>query len=154
MDNYLKSVAKFHEAFDHPILAKPAIPDAKRVELRYNLLHEEVQEFHEAALAGDIVAVADAFADIQYVLAGAILEFGLQDKFAPIFDEVQRSNMSKACDSKQEAYDTVMANGGPEVCSIVPKGDVFLVKRDSDDKTIKNINYSPASLGPILEDKP
>ena len=96
--------------------------------------------------------VADALADIQYVLAGAILEFGLGEKFRELFDEVQRSNMSKACHNIEEAEATVKYYA-------VEKGTVayykeidgkFLVYRKEDDKTLKNINYSPADLKSIL----
>ena len=61
----------------------------------------------EAIEQNDLVEVADALADIQYVLAGAVHEFGLGEKFADLFDEVQRSNMSKACKTREEAERTV-----------------------------------------------
>ena len=93
----LNQVAEFHRTFKHPILDSPAIPPENRCKLRVALLAEELKELEVAILEQDIVAVADALCDLQYVLSGAILEFGLGEKFELLFNEVQRSNMSKAC---------------------------------------------------------
>lgn len=152
----LNLVAKFHELFNHPILESPQIPDDQRIQLRYNLIFEELQEFSAAAVSGDIVEVADALADLQYVLAGAILEFGLGNKFAEIFEEVQRSNMSKACATTEEAVETVRHYAKKDGYSmnellIEEKGGLFFVYRAKDMKTLKSINYSPANIKKILE---
>ena len=80
-----------------PVLEHPAVPDEKRCQLRVNLLQEELDELKEAIQQNDITGIADALSDLQYVLSGAILEFGLATKFKALFEEVQRSNMSKAC---------------------------------------------------------
>src|SRR5690606_28208757 len=101
----------------------------------------------------DIVEIADALCDIQYVLSGAILEFGLGEKFSALFEEVQRSNMSKACVSENEARATVeyyRKKDGTE-CYYKKEGGKWLVYRQSDNKTIKSINYSPAHLQSILD---
>src|SRR6218665_2918596 len=103
----LNQVADFHRTFQHPILESPQIPSKQRCDLRISLIAEELKELEEAIEEKDIVGVADALADIQYVLAGAILEFGLGDKFRALFDEVQRSNMSKACATVEEAEATM-----------------------------------------------
>ncbi len=148
----LSAVAAFHETFKHPILSKPTIPAEKRTKLRIALIAEELKELEESIRDRDIVEVADALCDIQYVLAGAVLEFGLGDKFKELFDEVQRSNMSKACKTIEEAEKTVAhyrAKG--EDCFYEKEGDLFLVFRKSDRKTLKSINYSPADLKGILE---
>ena len=107
--NGLNDVAKFHETFQLPVLDTPQIPSADRCALRINLLQEELNELKEAIAANDLVEVADALCDLQYVLSGAIHEFGLGEKFKTLFDEVQRSNMSKACKSREEAEETVRA---------------------------------------------
>src|SRR6187431_628704 len=99
----LNLVAEFHRTFKHPILKEPAIPSEDRCKLRVALIAEELKELEVAILEKDIVEVADALCDIQYVLSGAILEFGLGEKFKTLFEEVQRSNMSKACQSEEEA---------------------------------------------------
>ena len=89
--NALSSVAAFHRLFRAPILASPVIPSADRCQLRVSLLKEEVQELADAIKDNDLVEVADALADIQYVLSGAVHEFGMGNIFQTLFDEVQRS---------------------------------------------------------------
>lgn len=148
----LELVAEFHRTFKHPILPVPAIPDENRCKLRVALIAEELKELEVAILEKDIVGVADALADIQYVLSGAVLEFGLADKFKALFEEVQRSNMSKACKSEEEAQKTVQLyreKDGTE-CYYREELGKWLVYRKSDNKTIKSINYSPANLERIL----
>jgi predicted HAD superfamily Cof-like phosphohydrolase len=132
----LNQVAEFHKTFKHPILSEPAIPSEKRCNLRVELIAEELKELQEAIKDKDMIEIADALCDIQYVLSGAVLEFGLGDKFRELFDEVQRSNMSKTCKTVEEA------------------GDVYLVYRKSDNKTLKSVKYSPADLKGILEKQP
>jgi predicted HAD superfamily Cof-like phosphohydrolase len=63
--------------------------------LRYNLMREENEEYLDAAKAGDIIEIADALGDQLYILCGTILKHGLQHKIAEVFEEIQRSNMSK-----------------------------------------------------------
>ncbi|WP_435354075.1 hypothetical protein [Emticicia sp. SJ17W-69] len=148
----LNQVAEFHRTFKHPILDTPQIPSKQRSDLRVLLIAEELKELQEAIDNNDIVEVADALADIQYVLAGAILEFGLGEKFRELFDEVQRSNMSKACESVEEAEATInyyASEKGTEAYYKEIEGK-FLVYRKGDDKTLKNINYSPADLKSII----
>lgn len=145
-------VAEFHKTFKHPILSEPAIPDENRCKLRVALLAEELKEMEVAILEKDLVGIADALCDLQYVLSGAILEFGLGEKFNALFEEVQRSNMSKACNSEAEANQTVQfykEKDGTE-CYYRKEGNKWLVYRKADNKTIKSINYSPANLDRIL----
>jgi predicted HAD superfamily Cof-like phosphohydrolase len=147
----LAQVAEFHRTFHAPVLDTPQIPSEARCNLRVALLAEELDEFRDAIAQGDIVAVADALCDLQYVFSGAVLEFGLGDKFKTLFEEVQRSNMSKACLTVDEAEATVaqyQAKGVP--CHYVESDGKFLVYRDADHKTLKSINYSPADLETIL----
>ena len=149
----LNDVSDFHRLFNLPILDTPQIPDKKRCELRVSLLEEELEELKEAIEDGDLVEVADAFCDIQYVLAGAILEFGLGEKFKKLFEEVQRSNMSKACatlDVAKATQDHYLEYKG-ETSRITPKGDQFLVYREKDDKVLKSVNYSPADIKGLLD---
>lgn len=150
--NSLQLVADFHRTFKHPILNSPAIPDETRCRLRVALIAEELKELEVAILEKDIVEVADALCDIQYVLSGAILEFGLGDKFKALFEEVQRSNMSKACENEEEARATVahyLQKDGTE-CYYKEIEGKWLVYRKADHKTIKSVNYSPADLQKIL----
>lgn len=143
----LQDVAEFHRTFHLPVLDTPQIPDADRCRLRMNLLQEELNELADAIANNDLVEAADAFADLQYVLSGAILEFGLGEKFTALFEEVHRSNMSKTCATREEAEATLAhyAALGQEGF-IEPSGEVFLVYRTEDRKVLKNVNYSPADL--------
>ncbi|HLS94791.1 MAG TPA: nucleoside triphosphate pyrophosphohydrolase family protein [Sphingobacterium sp.] len=150
----LSAVAEFHKTFQHPILEAPTIPSADRCNLRVALIAEELKELQEAIDNNDIVEVADALCDIQYVLSGAVLEFGLKDKFNALFEEVQRSNMSKACKTEEEAKATQAHYETKGVSSYYKKVDgLYLVFREGDNKTLKSINYSPADLKGILEQK-
>jgi len=149
----LNDVAEFHSTFHLPILDTPQIPGADRSALRVNLLQEELDELKEAIEAKDITAVADALSDIQYVLSGAILEFGLAPKFKELFEEVQRSNMSKVCADKETAEKTVefyqQKDGTQGFIEESHHG--FLVYRTADKKVLKSVKYSPADLEKILE---
>ena len=154
MSNYLESVSEFHKTFGAPILETPQIPSKERCELRVSLLQEELNELKEAIEKGDVVEVADALADLQYVLSGAVLEFGLGDKFNTLFDEVQRSNMSKACNSHQEAIETLLhykKKDGTEGIYKEEEGK-WLVYRKEDNKVLKSVNYSPANLVDIINE--
>ena len=148
----LNQVAEFHRTFNAPILDTPQIPSKERCELRVSLLQEELNELQQAIADKDIVEIADALCDLQYVLSGAVLEFGLGEKFVELFNEVQRSNMSKACSTQQEADETIEfykekgQDAYPEV-----SGDKINVHRTSDNKVLKNKYYSPADLKTILE---
>ena len=147
----LNQVAEFHRTFQAPVLDSPQLPDASRCQLRVALLAEELDELREAIDAQDIVAVADALCDLQYVLSGAVLEFGLGDQFKTLFDEVQRSNMSKACQTIEEAEATVAQYRSKGVdCHYTESAGTYLVFRDADRKTLKSVNYSPADLATIL----
>lgn len=148
----LSSVAAFHEVFDLPILDTPTIPDEKRCALRISLLQEELNELKEAVDNGDIVGIADALSDLQYVLSGAVLEFGLGSRFKYLFDEVQRSNMSKTCKSMEEALETqayYLQHKNTESV-IEEKNGEYLVYRASDKKVLKSIRYSEADLHTIV----
>ena len=147
----LLNVAEFHATFQHPILPEPTIPDQKRCDLRVALLTEELQELADAIKDEDIVEIADALCDLQYVLSGAILEFGMGEKFKDLFEEVQRSNMSKACNSEEEAKKTSKAYKERGVDSYYKEvNGKWLVYRTEDNKTLKSVNYSPANLESIL----
>ena len=153
--NSLNQVADFHRTFNAPILDTPQIPSEQRCELRVSLLQEELNELSQAIKDKDIVEIADALCDIKYVLSGAVLEFGLGDKFVDLFNEVQRSNMSKACSSIQDAIETILhykKKDGTE-CMYKQVGDKWVVYRMSDNKVLKSINYSPAELKKMINNE-
>ena len=152
--NSLNQVAEFHKTFNAPILDTPQIPSQQRCELRVSLLQEELNELEEAIENNDLVEIADALADLQYVLSGAVLEFGLGEKFVDLFNEVQRSNMSKACNSELEAQATIehyKQKDGTKGYYKENNGK-WLVYREEDDKVLKSISYSPAELGKIINE--
>ena len=147
----LNQVAEFHKTFNAPILDQPTIPSKERCELRVSLLQEELNELKQAIQDNDIVEIADALCDLQYVLSGAVLEFGLGEKFVELFNEVQRSNMSKACDTEEQAQETVVhyQTKGQEAY-YEKSGDKYNVHRVSDHKVLKNKYYSAADLATII----
>ena len=90
------AVAQFHDAFGIQNNYAPTSGlNAAEVQLRFDLMKEENEEYLEAAKNGDLVEIADALGDQLYILCGTILRHGLQDKITEVFEEIQRSNMSK-----------------------------------------------------------
>lgn len=105
MQKQLDSVKEFHTAFkighsESPI-ANLAVE--KKI-LRYNLMKEENEEYLEAVQNDDLVEIADALGDMMYILCGTIIEHGLQHKIEEVFDEIQRSNMSKLGEDGNPIY--------------------------------------------------
>ncbi|MEZ5919567.1 MAG: nucleoside triphosphate pyrophosphohydrolase family protein [Alphaproteobacteria bacterium] len=125
----LEQVREFHETYGLPVEAAPNITDEKTNVLRINLLAEELEELQEALKAGDIVEVLDALTDLQYVLDGAYLSFGLHSVKAAAFDEVHASNMSKLGE-----------DGKP-------------IRRESDGKVLKGPNYWTPDLSKFIDEK-
>jgi predicted HAD superfamily Cof-like phosphohydrolase len=105
MQKQIKSVHEFHSAFGLGINTNPTgdLGENKNL-LRYNLMKEENEEYLEAVTNNDIVEIADALGDMLYILCGTIIEHGLQDKMEAVFDEIQRSNMSKLGDDGKPIY--------------------------------------------------
>ena len=100
MNPIVAALLEFNEAFEIPKLATPGLGSDELIELRIKLLSEEVQEYAEAARNGDLVEVLDALADIGYILAGTIINHGMQYIYDDAFNEVHRSNMAKLVDGK------------------------------------------------------
>ena len=96
MKKRIAAVTEFHTAFKLNMNQKPIANIGKeRNLLRFNLMKEENEEYLEAAENNDLVEVADALGDMLYILCGTIIEHGMQDKIEEVFNEIQRSNMSK-----------------------------------------------------------
>src|SRR6056300_519143 len=94
--NELNAVAQFHEAFGIESADQPTVNIPQQtIFLRHNLMKEENEEYLEAAQNNDMVEVADALGDMLYILCGTILSHGMQHKITEVFNEIQRSNMSK-----------------------------------------------------------
>ena len=105
MKHQLDCVKKFHEVYKLDYKLSPiAKIDNETIKLRFNLMAEENQEYLEAANNNDLVEVADALGDMLYILCGTIIEHGMQNKIEEVFDEIQRSNMSKLDENGDPIY--------------------------------------------------
>tara|TARA_Y100001958_G_C21215971_1_gene541373 strand:- start:234 stop:626 length:393 start_codon:yes stop_codon:yes gene_type:complete len=92
----IKAVTEFHNAFRLNVEYKPKSDISTEItELRYNLMKEENEEYLQAVKSNDLIEIGDALGDMLYILCGTIISHGFQDKIEAIFDEIQRSNMSK-----------------------------------------------------------
>lgn len=125
----LEQVQEFHETYGLPVLDQADISDEKTNQLRINLLAEELDELKEALADGDLVETLDALIDLQYVLDGAFLSFGLQHVKDAAFDEVHLSNMSK-----------LGADGKP-------------IRRESDGKVLKGPDYFKPDIAQFVDKK-
>jgi predicted HAD superfamily Cof-like phosphohydrolase len=105
MQKQLNAVKEFHTAFGLGVSQemKACLGEQKNT-LRFNLMKEENEEYWEAVQNNDLVEIADALGDMLYILCGTILEHGLQHKIEAVFDEIQRSNMSKLGEDGSPIY--------------------------------------------------
>ena len=120
------AVKEFHRAFGVPINYRAGLPNMERRELRRKILHEEYLEYIQAEAHHDLVEIADALADMAYVICGTCLEYGIP--FDDVIAEVHRANMSKLGE-----------DGKP-------------IHRE-DGKVIKGPNYAPPDLAKVLNDR-
>ena len=98
-------VEEFHDAFGIGNNHAPTVKiEKKDIQLRFDLMKEENEEYLEAVQNNDLVEIADALGDMLYILCGTIIEHGLQDKIEAVFDEIQRSNMSKLGEDGSPIY--------------------------------------------------
>ncbi len=105
MKNKIEAVKAFHTAFKIGHRESPqADLGSEKNMLRFNLMKEENEEYFEAANNNDLVEVADALGDMLYILCGTIIEHGMQHKIEEVFEEIQRSNMSKLGENGQPIY--------------------------------------------------
>ncbi len=96
MKRKINAVELFHRSFGLGVSDTPkADLGNEKNRLRFNLMDEENKEYYQAAQNNDLVEVADALGDMLYILCGTILEHGMQYKIEEVFEEIQRSNMSK-----------------------------------------------------------
>lgn len=105
MKRQLEAVAEFHTSFGLGVSQemKADLGESKNL-LRFNLMKEENEEYLEAIKNNDLVETADALGDMLYILCGTILEHGLQHKIEEVFEEIQRSNMSKLGEDGKPIY--------------------------------------------------
>ena len=127
MKKKTEAVTEFHRVFGLNMKNTPtANLGTENNLLRYKLMREENEEYLEAANNDDLIEVADALGDMLYILCGTIIEHGMQHKIDEVFDEIQRSNMSK-----------LGADGNP-------------IYRE-DGKVLKGPNYFAPNIKSILE---
>ena len=105
MQKQINAVKEFHIAFGLGVseIKRGDLGEQKNL-LRYNLMKEENEEYLEAVQNNDEIEIADALGDMLYILCGTILEHGLQHKIEAVFDEIQRSNMSKLGNDGKPIY--------------------------------------------------
>ena len=141
---FVNEVETFNSTFNKPNNYEPIIPEKKEWQFVYDFVLEELEEYRQACENGDIVEVLDALCDIAYVsLGNGTMLHGLKDKIRPAYQEVQGSNMSKACVSEKEAMETVTLRSKEqaEPCHFEQVEDRFVVYRTRDRKVMKSINY-------------
>jgi hypothetical protein len=154
---FVDEVEEFNDIFGKPNNYEPTIPERKEWQFVYDFILEELEEYREACERGDIVEVLDALCDIAYVsLGNGTMLHGLKDKIWPAYQEVQASNLSKACKSEEEAMETVSirAKEQGEECYFekVAEGR-YIVYRKRDKKVMKSINYFRPDLHQFFTDE-
>jgi len=153
---FVNEVEEFNATFGKPNNYEPTIPEEKEWKFVYDFILEELEEYREACERGDIVEVLDALCDIAYVsLGNGTMLHGLKDKIWPAYQEVQASNMSKACKTEEEAILTVSQRSKEqgEACHFEKlKEGRYIVYRTRDRKVMKNINYFRPDLQQFFSD--
>ena len=152
---FVNEVEEFNATFGKPNNYEPTIPEKKEWQFVYDFISEELEEYREACERGDIVEVLDALCDITYVsLGNGTMLHGLKDKIWPAYQEVQASNMSKACKTEEEAIQTVSERTKEqgEACHFekIAEGR-YIVYRSRDRKVMKSINYFSPDLSKFFE---
>ena len=146
-DNYVpfvSEVEQFNKLMNKPNNYEPTIPGKKDWQVVIDFVKEELEEYEQACKNGDIVEILDALCDIAYVSIGnGTMLHGLKDKIWPAYQEVQASNLSKACQSQEEARLTVEKRSKEqgEPCHWEEVSDMYIVYRTRDRKVMKSINY-------------
>lgn len=151
---FVSEVEEFNATMGKPNNYVPNIPEnTKEWMFVYDFILEELEEYKAACEAGDIVEVLDALCDITYVSLGNGAQLhGLKDKVWEAYQEVQGSNMSKACRNEEEAQATVLRRSDEqnESCHYEKVGEYFIVYRTRDKKVMKNINYYRPDLSQLF----
>ena len=141
---FVSEVEEFNAVMGKPNNYNPVIPDEKEWMFVYNFILEELEEYKHACETENIVEVLDALCDITYVsLGNGAMLHGLKDKVWPAYQEVQASNLSKACSSEEDAQETVRVRSEEqgEPCHYEKVDRYYIVYRTRDRKVMKNIKY-------------
>ena len=146
---FVNEVEEFNATFGKPNNYEPTIPEEKEWKFVYDFVLEELEEYRQACENGDIVEILDALCDITYVsLGNGVMLHGLKDKIWPAYQEVQASNLSKSCSTKEEAMETVTVRSKEqaEPCHFEKVEKRYVVYRTRDRKVMKSINYFKPDL--------
>ena len=141
---FVNEVEEFNSTFGKPNNYEPTIPERKEWMFVYDFIQEELAEYKEACENGDIVEILDALCDITYVsLGNGAMLHGLKGKIWNAYQEVQASNMSKACKTEEEAIETAKSEAARvgEDTHYEQVGEYWVVYRTRDRKVLKSINY-------------
>ncbi|MDB4617137.1 nucleoside triphosphate pyrophosphohydrolase family protein [Verrucomicrobiales bacterium] len=153
---FVNEVEDFNNLMSKPNNYTPIIPEKKEWQFVYDFVLEELEEYKEACEKGDIVEVLDALCDITYVsLGNGTMLHGLKNKIGPAYQEVQASNMSKACKTEEEAIRTVKVRSQEqdEPCHWEQVGDMYIVYRTRDRKVMKSLTYFRPDLKQFFTDE-
>ena len=146
----IEKVMHWRRAFGLPSAKTHGQVNEDRANLHQDLLEEEAFETVQAIGANDIKEIKDGLADVFFILVGIADEYGID--LSDCIDKVYESNMSKLCCSKEEAEATVKAYAEgthpsklgekiPAYYSREINTMAFVVKRISDHKVLKSINF-------------
>ena len=153
---FVDEVQEFNDMMGKPNNYEPTIPKEWEWKFVYDFIMEELEEYKEACEKGDIVGILDALCDITYVsLGNGTLVHGLKGKIWRAYQEVQASNMSKSCATKEEAEETVRVRCEEKKhkCHYEQIGDRYVVYRTRDHKVMKSINYFKPDLKQFFTDE-
>ena len=153
---FVNEVEDFNNLMSKPNNYTPIIPEKKEWQFVYDFVLEELEEYKQACEKGDIVEILDALCDIAYVsLGNGTMLHGLKDKIWPAYQEVQASNMSKACTTQEEAIRTVEVRSEEqgEPCHWEQVGDMYIVYRTRDRKVMKSLTYFRPDLKQFFTDE-
>lgn len=152
----INKVEEFQKLMEQPVNYEPKLLNKERAYLRLSLLKEEIKELEDAIKNDDIIEIADALGDIEYILHGTSIEYGLTNISNKIFDNIHNSNMSKTCKNIQDVFETMeyyvneRGLNNNEVTYRQLDNKEYLVFR-KDGKVLKNVNYTPVNIKQILE---
>lgn len=153
MTKQFKQVEEFNLTFKQVLSNKATLLNDDESKLCISLLQEELNEYMQAVKDSDIVEIADALIDLDYVLKGVMLKHGLGGAYGSLFDEVHASNMSKVCDNIHEANRTINHYNSIGIkAHVVAYLSKYLIIRTSDGKILKSVDYLKANLEPILNE--
>lgn len=143
----LEKVVEFMHCANQPTPVTPSIPSEDRVNLRLKLIIEEFKELQKGIEDKNLVEIMDAFCDLEYVLLGAVVEFGMFNTFQKNFNLVHESNMTKFDDSESDALITKELYNKENVETYCKQiGKKWVTFRKEDDKVLKSHKYKPVKI--------